>query len=99
MELPTPEQLERLAILAEECAEVIQIIGKIQRHGYNSWHPDDKDKVTNRFLLSTELGHVQFATRLLVCNEDVSEMHIQHSKNRKAVTIQQYLHQEHEYHG
>ena len=29
----TPGEAERLAILAEECGEVIQIIGKILRHG------------------------------------------------------------------
>lgn len=35
----TPAQAERLAILAEECSEVIQIIGKILRHGLYSAHP------------------------------------------------------------
>lgn len=35
----TPAQAERLAILAEECAEVVQIIGKILRHGLYSAHP------------------------------------------------------------
>ena len=30
------EQLEALAILAEECGEVIQVIGKIIRHGLDS---------------------------------------------------------------
>ena len=36
----TPAEAERLAILAEECGEVIQIVGKILRHGYGSRHPD-----------------------------------------------------------
>lgn len=35
----TPAQAERLAILAEECGEVVQIIGKILRHGLYSHHP------------------------------------------------------------
>ena len=30
----TPAETERLAILAEECGEVIQAVGKILRHGY-----------------------------------------------------------------
>ena len=29
----TPAEDERLAMLAEECAEVIKIVSKIQRHG------------------------------------------------------------------
>ena len=50
----TPAQAERLAMLAEECGEVIQIIGKILRHGYDSHHPD-RPHITNRELLQREL--------------------------------------------
>jgi hypothetical protein len=35
----TPAEAERLALLAEECGEVIQAIGKVLRHGYESRHP------------------------------------------------------------
>lgn len=37
----TPAEAERLAMLAEECGEVIQVVGKILRHGYESYHPND----------------------------------------------------------
>lgn len=37
-------ELERLAYLAEECGEVQQIIGKIIRHGYESYSPNDPEK-------------------------------------------------------
>ena len=47
-------QAERLAMLAEECGEVIHVIGKILRHGYDSYHPTDPS-VTNRALLGREL--------------------------------------------
>lgn len=50
----TPAQMERLAMLAEECAEVIQVIGKIQRHGYYSYHPDNPN-LSNLQLLQKEL--------------------------------------------
>ena len=50
----TPAEAERLAMLAEECAEVIQIVAKIQRHGYESFHPNDPS-TTNRMLLKKEL--------------------------------------------
>lgn len=44
-------------MLAEECGEVIQIVGKILRHGYDSHHPDDP-ATTNRHLLIKELSEV-----------------------------------------
>ena len=50
----TPAEAERLAMLAEECGEVIQIIGKILLHGYNSYHPDNVN-VSNRDLLRNEI--------------------------------------------
>ena len=51
----TPAEAERLAMLAEECGEVIQVIGKIMRHGYDSYHPADPTTTTNRALLGREL--------------------------------------------
>lgn len=53
----TPAQAERLAMLAEECGEVIQIVGKILRHGYDSYHPVNP-RVSNRDLLAKELRDV-----------------------------------------
>lgn len=53
----TPAEAERLAMLAEECGEVIQVIGKILRHGYNSHHPDNPS-TTNKHLLIAELRDV-----------------------------------------
>lgn len=45
---------EILDMLAEEAAEVIQIIMKINRHGIESYHPDDPSR-SNRDLLKEEL--------------------------------------------
>lgn len=53
----TNAQLERLAKLSEECGEVIQIVSKIIRHGYDSSHPDYKN-IPNKALLEKELGDV-----------------------------------------
>lgn len=50
----TPAQAERLAMLIEECGEVIQVAGKILRHGYDNYHPD-RPHITNRELLQREL--------------------------------------------
>jgi len=51
----SPAEAERLAMLAEECGEVIQVVGKILRHGYESHHPADPT-TTNRDLLTKELS-------------------------------------------
>lgn len=50
----TPAEAERLAMLAEEAGEIIQIVGKILRHGYESNHPENPDW-TNRDLLGKEV--------------------------------------------
>jgi hypothetical protein len=64
----TPEEAERLAMLAEEAAEVIQVVGKILRHGYNSHHPDDKHN-SNRDLLAKELSDLYAVTNRMTHNE------------------------------
>jgi len=88
----TPTDTERLALLMEECGEVQQIIGKILRHGYESCHPDDKRKRTNRMLLEKELGHVEFAIRFMDENEDIDIDQITNFMKLKNMMIGQYLH-------
>lgn len=51
----TEAELERLAMLSEECGEIVQIIGKIIRHGYFSYHPDEPT-VSNKTLLENEIN-------------------------------------------
>jgi hypothetical protein len=53
----TPAQMERLDMLAEECAEVIMAIAKIKRHGLHNWHPENP-KRTNIMDLNRELQDV-----------------------------------------
>lgn len=50
----SPKQAELLAMLAEEAGEVVQVVGKILRHGLDSYHPDDP-QTTNAVLLRKEL--------------------------------------------
>ena len=84
----TPAEAERLAILAEECAEVIQAIGKIQRHGYESYYPDK----SNRTALTNELGHVMAAGRLMAAAGDIEMQGVLVSRTEKLCNISQYLH-------
>lgn len=88
----SPEELERLAILIEECSEVQQIACKILRHGYNSYNPNDRLKITNTKLLETELGHLLFAIEWLQNAKDVDATKIRYSAIDKAKNIQRYLH-------
>jgi NTP pyrophosphatase (non-canonical NTP hydrolase) len=87
----TPKQTERLAILSEECGEVQKAIGKILRHGYDSYKPDIADSRSNREDLERELGDVIFAMRLL-CRGDLRYGEIHTRAAEKAMKISQYLH-------
>lgn len=87
----SPAQAERLALLAEECAETIQVIGKILRHGLDSHHPDDPH-TSNRVLLARELAHVQVAADMLDEAGDFSAAEYLFAKDRKRERIGKYLH-------
>ena len=88
----THAQVERLALLAEEMGEAVQVIGKILRHGLMSCHPDDEDQRSNRMLLEKELGDVQYAVRLLCESRDIRDAHIGNYADDKAIRVKPYLH-------
>lgn len=82
---------ERLVLLMEECAEVQQVIGKILRHGYESYHPDTPE-VTNRMLLERELGDVGCALTMMMSSGDVDAFKITEAATSKTERVKQYLH-------
>jgi hypothetical protein len=91
----TEAEAERLSLLAEECAEVIQAVTKIQRHGYESYNPDLPDlptSPTNRDDLAREIGHVYHATQRMLDARDFSGAAVDLSRRQKAAKIAQYLH-------
>jgi len=61
----TPAQAERLEMLAEEAAEVVQMCTKILRHGYSSYHPDDPKRTRNGVLLEKELDELDAIRRAM----------------------------------
>ena len=63
-----PPQYERLVILQEECAEVIQAISKIHRHGLEGRYDNGED---NKTALERELGDVWAILTLMVKKQDV----------------------------
>ena len=86
----TPAELERLAILAEECGEVVQAVNKIIRHGYATGHPDHDEN--NRFDLEKECGDVRCAMIRLCEAGDLDKQHIHNQANYKAKSVLHYLH-------
>lgn len=85
-------ELERLAILSEELGEVQQIIGKIIRHGWESYSPFDESKTTNRQLLEKELGDVHAIRNLMIRRGDIDFLEIKLHGKEKEKRIQPYLH-------
>jgi NTP pyrophosphatase (non-canonical NTP hydrolase) len=88
----TPAEAERLAILAEECGEVIQAVGKILRHGYESKHPADTTAPNNRGALERELGDVQAIIAMMKSFKDVSRVEIAVAESTKKIKVVRYMH-------
>lgn len=88
----TPAQAERLALLAEELGEAVQIVGKCLRHGFNSFNPDDPRRARNWELLQRELDDVLFAIELLCVDGDLYEPSIEVCRAEKARKVWDYLH-------
>lgn len=92
-------EAERLAILSEEAGEVmqclgtvVQTVGKILRHGYESHNPLDRDAGTNRDALERELGNFLFAMDLMVKEFDLDASAIEAARVEKAESIKPWLH-------
>lgn len=86
----TESELELLACLAEECGEVIHIVGKILRHGYDSYHPDTGDN--NRELLHKEVGDVLAIVDLMDRVGNLNKYNIAYHKSNKLCKIGEYIH-------
>lgn len=67
----TPAEVERLAMLAEECSEVIKCVGKILRHGYASFNPDDPKHTGNRSELTKEIHDILKIVGLMELSDDL----------------------------
>lgn len=89
----TPKEAELLALLSEECGELIQAIGKILRHGFESYHPDDRGtQITNRENLVREMGDVSAAIELLIGQDKVNGGSVHRAMVRKLDRVGKWLH-------
>ena len=89
----TPAETERLAKLSEECGEVVQIIGKILRHGYESSSPFDSSCTTNRELLMNELADIMRITSLMMAINDLDPAYFE-ERMAKPMSMAYFHHQE-----
>ncbi len=91
----TAGQTEALAILSEECGEVIQAVAKILRHGYNAFDPTTKHHPGNRHDLETEIGQMQASVTTLVNRGDLNVGTINSAYNNRQMKMRSgkgYLH-------
>lgn len=88
----TKAEDERLSILVEEMGEALQVVGKIKRHGFESWDPTKTAKVTNRRLLEKELGDVKHAVDMLLRAKDVDADNVARRRGARPFKIWPYLH-------
>ena len=72
----SPAQMERLTFLIEECSEVIKEATKIMRFGFDSFHPDDPQRETNRHRLMREMADLEAAYEILVDAGDGDPMNL-----------------------
>lgn len=84
----TPKEAELLALLSEECGELIQAIGKILRHGFDSVH----EGRTNRENLVHEMGDVSAAIELLIGQDKVNGGSVYRAMVSKLDRVGKWLH-------
>lgn len=89
----TPDQSERLAMLAEEAGEIVQAVTKILRHGYASQHPAflDTDK-SNRKDLEREIGDLWGIVVQMSNRGDISTSRIREFADEKWLNALKYTH-------
>lgn len=88
----SPAEAERLAKLAEECGEVVQIVGKVLVHGWESCHPDDLLKRTNRELLLKEIGDISAVVGLMLVAKDLPHPPTNEQIDKKTAALHRYCH-------
>lgn len=87
----TPSEAELLACASEEAAEVGQAIGKILRHGYESYHPDFP-LTSNRESLEKELGDLLAIQEMMVEAGSLNVLAIRRHADAKRKNVRNFLH-------
>ncbi len=77
--LQDPLSIETLALMAEECGEVVQRIGKILRWGWEA----DFEGTTQQHKLETELGDILAGIALLAYNNQITYRGVERAYSAK----------------
>jgi NTP pyrophosphatase (non-canonical NTP hydrolase) len=86
----SPADAEALTLISEECAEVIQAISKIQRHGLWSEHPESH--IPNWRTLQREVGDLLAALRVGEVQRLLDWGNVIGHRERKLMNLPMYLH-------
>ena len=83
-------QIERLAVLAEQCGEVARVVCKVLRHGYMGGSPYGGP--THKVTLEREMGNVRAAIDMMTSAGDVRRGDVQHWRYSKRANGGKNLH-------
>ena len=86
----TAAEVERLALLAEKCGQVVQAVGKILRHGYRSGSPFGGP--INRVALEMEVGHMRAVIDMMIAAGDIRAGDIADWQRSKRANVGQWMH-------
>jgi hypothetical protein len=81
---------EAMDLVQEECSEIIQIISKIRRFGFDSHHPDDPLKTSNQQLLEQEIADLEVLINYLADKGIVSNSGIEEKMLNKIAKLKHY---------
>ena len=90
--MPSDAEKERLFMLAEEAGEVVQMVGKTLRHGYDSTHPSGGP--TNKELLRKEIADFLGVLKMMTSDNDDFDEIWPHDVERACRKKYQYAHRQ-----
>ena len=67
----------------EECCEVGQASSKYLEYGPNNYHPEDINRITNKTILSRELGDILAVLDHLTENDVIDQFEMQTQREKK----------------
>lgn len=88
----TPAEAELLALLAEECDEIVQAIGKALRHGMENYNPLGDHSVSNRDGIEKEIGDLNAVCARLVVAKMIRPANIVKHSNAKEAKLAKWTH-------
>jgi NTP pyrophosphatase (non-canonical NTP hydrolase) len=83
-------QGELLVILAEECAEVAQVIAKCLRFGMDDCHPD-KPGTPNKVRLETEIGDLMAMVHILTEEGHLDPIMMADARIAKRIKVEKFM--------